>query len=327
MSTDKPHVGIFWGVKDESGAISLLTDATPLEDAELRGNFLIYSRGHYDVWESWRALKPSNEAAERDCEFFPRGRVVYHAEKQYFIIYADSELRTRRLVAQIVRMFGLESESYAVKSALHSQIPHIAIKPDLVREKVDRTTLVELKQSLLSLCPSSSKEPLDVQLFKLICDQPARMVERSEVVTMDGRSVTYIYNQWVSEMHKFETTIIGENNEIEAATAVCGEFDANGEFVARPDLKKIPKYTKEIDSAISFKDSVLGSRRLLVTEELEVDDIIMDPQLFRAKIVDPQGGVLSSAVTDTLASAIVLAVLNDLLNNEGASWWIEVTGC
>jgi hypothetical protein len=92
-------------------------------------------------------------------------------------------------------------------------------------------------------------------------------------------------------------------------------------------LRKSPKYTKEIDSAISFKDRVLGSRRLLVTEELEVDDIIMDPQLFRAKIVDPQGGVLSSAVTDTLASAIVLAVLNNLLNNEGASWWIEVTGC
>jgi hypothetical protein len=56
-----------------------------------------------------------------------------------------------------------------------------------------------------------------------------------------GSKISLIYNQWVSEMHEFETTIIGENNEIEAATAVCGEFDANGEFVARPDLKKIPQ--------------------------------------------------------------------------------------
>jgi hypothetical protein len=33
-SGNKPHVGIFWGVKDDKGAISLLVDATSLEDAE-----------------------------------------------------------------------------------------------------------------------------------------------------------------------------------------------------------------------------------------------------------------------------------------------------
>jgi hypothetical protein len=130
-SGNKPHVGIFWGVKDDKGAISLLVDATSLEDAEPYGSFLTHSRGHFDVWESWRGLKPSEAfqlklpaaVAENEYEFFPRGRIVYHAEKQYFIIYADPRLQTRALVAQIIGLFGLEGASYTVNSDLHYQSP------------------------------------------------------------------------------------------------------------------------------------------------------------------------------------------------------------
>lgn len=131
---NKPHVGIFWGVQDNTGAVSLVIDATPLEDAEPYGSFLTHSRGHYDVWESWRGLKPSeafklripNAVAENEYEFFPRGRIVYDAERRCFIIYADPRLQTRAPVTQIVRVFGLEAESYEVKSDLHYQRSDIA---------------------------------------------------------------------------------------------------------------------------------------------------------------------------------------------------------
>jgi hypothetical protein len=143
---------------------------------------------------------------------------------------------------------------------------------------------------------------------------------------MDGRQVTQSYDQWVSEIHEFDSGMLDENGIVQEATTVCGEYDANGGFVALPKLQPIPRYTTEVDQAISFKYSLIGQgERLLIIEEFEVEDAIMDPQLFRAKIVDAKGGVLSSAVTDTVATAIVLAVLNDPISNIGASWWIEVT--
>ncbi len=50
-----PSVGIFWGVPDGEHTV-LVTDRTPLAEAEPYGDCLTHSRGHHEVWEAWRRL-------------------------------------------------------------------------------------------------------------------------------------------------------------------------------------------------------------------------------------------------------------------------------
>lgn len=40
----------------------LVTDLTPLAEAEPYGAFLTHPRGHYEVWEGWRRLGPAGLA-------------------------------------------------------------------------------------------------------------------------------------------------------------------------------------------------------------------------------------------------------------------------
>jgi hypothetical protein len=189
------------------------------------------------------------------------------------------------------------------------------------RKKVRRSELVRLKELISSADASQSEQPIDVLLFKLIDDRSVRTVERHETVNMGHQNTAHSYPIWVSELHEFHTSIIDESGRVHHSVAPCGELDEYGKFIKLPHLERIPAYTSAIDAAVSFKASILPSDRPLLIKELQ--SYGLDPTLWQAKILDGAGATVSSAQMESAASAIVLAVLHDLINNDGASPWIE----
>ena len=126
-SGGRPSVGIFWRVPDGSGGQCLLTDATPLTDAEAYGDCLTHPRSHHDVWEGWRLLGVAKLKAlgipavilQHEYEDFPRGRIVLHQPDETFWVYADRRLQTQLIVAQIRQAFGLDGTKNVVRSDAH----------------------------------------------------------------------------------------------------------------------------------------------------------------------------------------------------------------
>jgi hypothetical protein len=112
-------------VPDARGA--LVTDCTPLTNAEPYGDFLTHPRGHYEVWEEWQRLGPTGlvqrglpEAiAWYEYEDCPRGRVVHHRQDQRFILYADRRLQTPAHIAAIKTCFALTDQPTTVQSDAH----------------------------------------------------------------------------------------------------------------------------------------------------------------------------------------------------------------
>jgi hypothetical protein len=80
-------------------------------------------------------------------------------------------------------------------------------------------------------------------------------------------------------------------------------------------------YTSDAETALSWKHSILGQARTLVLEELE-DEFL--PR-WRAKIINSSGGIVSQSESYETGAAVIIAVLDDLITNDGISWWIEVT--
>lgn len=125
--TNTPLLGIFWGVRDRTASLHLVTDTTPLARGESYGEFLTYANGHFDVWEAWRRLGPAGLAkrglpqaiAWHEYEHFPRGRVVYHRPTERFTVYADRALQTDAMMARILEAFGLPPSRCEVKSDPH----------------------------------------------------------------------------------------------------------------------------------------------------------------------------------------------------------------
>lgn len=125
-AVNEPSVGIFWGVPD-GGRTVLVTDRTPLAQAESYGDCLTHPPGHHDVWEAWRSLG-ATEFRRRglppiivthEYEAFPRGRVVYMRGPALFTLYADRHLQRPATIANLVRLFGLAGERHAVRSDAH----------------------------------------------------------------------------------------------------------------------------------------------------------------------------------------------------------------
>ena len=57
-----PSVGVVWGVRDGTGPLLLVTDHTPLAEAEAYGDARTHAAGHCDVWDGRRRLGPAGLA-------------------------------------------------------------------------------------------------------------------------------------------------------------------------------------------------------------------------------------------------------------------------
>ena len=69
---ETPHVGIFWLVQSPGDEVRLLTAGCPLDQAELYGDCLTYSPGHYETWAHWRrdrSAEPALRAIVRSYEY------------------------------------------------------------------------------------------------------------------------------------------------------------------------------------------------------------------------------------------------------------------
>ena len=128
-AADRPGVGIVWGVRDRAGPLLLVTDRTPLAEAEPYGDFLTHPGGHHDVWEGWRRLGPVGLArrglpafiAWHEYEHFPRGRVVFDTTTDRFTFYADRKLQAPCVLREVMRVFGINPAQCAVRSDPHYQ--------------------------------------------------------------------------------------------------------------------------------------------------------------------------------------------------------------
>lgn len=58
-------VGIVWRITDGPKTLRLVTDLTPLSQAEPYGDCLTHPAGHYDLWEDRRRLGPAGLAVNR----------------------------------------------------------------------------------------------------------------------------------------------------------------------------------------------------------------------------------------------------------------------
>jgi hypothetical protein len=120
-------VGIFWGIPASNRAWTIVTDATPLAEAEPYGDFLTHPRGHYDVWSAWQKLNAAALArqsipqavAYHEYEDFPRGRIVYRIKTGQFIVYADRFLQEPELLTEIASRFALVPGTFVVRSDAH----------------------------------------------------------------------------------------------------------------------------------------------------------------------------------------------------------------
>lgn len=119
-------VGIFWFIAQDRTSI-LLSDKTPLNEAEPYGLCLGHSTGHAEFWErlgllgesSLRARGLPTAPAWHGYDEFPRGRVVYIPGEEAFVIYADRRLHAPPAIRLITQEFGLTGSRFVVRGDPH----------------------------------------------------------------------------------------------------------------------------------------------------------------------------------------------------------------
>lgn len=118
------YVGPYWFVRDDSGEVLLMAHRCALAEAEEYGEFLTCPHGHYDIWEGWRARCPSESVVGvlRDAEYeeWPRGRVVFNAVHDQFIVYADRQI-SRRELQRVLKHFAIPMGQAAFMKDGHYQ--------------------------------------------------------------------------------------------------------------------------------------------------------------------------------------------------------------
>ncbi|WP_019904148.1 hypothetical protein [Methylobacterium sp. 77] len=122
-----PSVGIFWGLREGDSPWELVHAGLPLSEAEPYGDCLTYPSAHYDVWESWRRLRPvglrkrglPTWIASYEYEHFPRGRIVYETVPRRFVLYADRRLQRPGVIDQLRQRFGLIDATVILRSDPH----------------------------------------------------------------------------------------------------------------------------------------------------------------------------------------------------------------
>ena len=119
-------IGIFWFIKVEGRPSTLLADLCAVAAGETYGDFRSFG-GHYEYWEKLTALG-AGELRRRglpvvpvwsEYEEWPRGRVVYHALTERFVVYADQKLHQIPILELIVNRFGLPNRRFDLRGDPH----------------------------------------------------------------------------------------------------------------------------------------------------------------------------------------------------------------
>ncbi|MDI9849511.1 hypothetical protein QM467_15755 [Rhodoblastus sp. 17X3] len=121
--SDEPHVGIFWMILTATGT-RLLAASCPLSEAEPYGDCRTYGPGHYEIWGNWRrsrALEPTVRAVACDYEYedWPRGRIVFDAPADHFVLYADRKLMNDAAIKEICERFNIRPKRVSVAGDPH----------------------------------------------------------------------------------------------------------------------------------------------------------------------------------------------------------------
>jgi hypothetical protein len=193
------------------------------------------------------------------------------------------------------------------------------------RKRISRTTLEGLREKLLqplrTIPPTigSYSREIDKELFQLFSDVP--VLRREKLVTLGGQEVRRRREVWVYETHGTTTTYRGDDGFIRSEPITYGEVQQDGSFLPIPKLTEVPRYTENTDDALDLKGQILGHRRRALIEEIDDEHI----SRWRAKIIDDDSNeIVGEAETYSCGASVVLAILSDLIANDGASWWIEV---
>jgi hypothetical protein len=67
-------VGIFWAIREQRSAASIVDHRCSLKEAEPYGTMLTCPHGHYEVWEQWREAGGRAAIAESEYEEWIRWR-------------------------------------------------------------------------------------------------------------------------------------------------------------------------------------------------------------------------------------------------------------
>lgn len=76
IEKNQMQVGLFFFVNGE-----FLFSGCTLQNAEKYGDFLVYPKSHFEVWDTYDF--------KVDYDYYPRGRIVYRKSDDTFIIYYD----------------------------------------------------------------------------------------------------------------------------------------------------------------------------------------------------------------------------------------------
>ena len=168
------------------------------------------------------------------------------------------------------------------------------------RKRISRTALERLRQELLQPLQTapptigSYSREIDVELFKLFGSTKTAVTRQDKLVTLGEEEIGRKREVWVYE--KSPRSLVYSN------------------------YREVPRFTANTDDAFMLKSSVLGDNRWLCIEEID------DPYIprWRAKLMS-ELKVVGEGETYDCAASVVLAILSDLIANDGASCWIEVT--
>lgn len=106
----EPQIGIFWVYKSR-----VIGMPRPWRKCEV-GMLGIYDSPdtHVDAWEQERIYLPDYpELTDTDYEQLPRGRIVYFAKEDNYVVYLDARINTTALHKKIVRCFKLDEKRTA----------------------------------------------------------------------------------------------------------------------------------------------------------------------------------------------------------------------
>ena len=80
-----PKLSCFWFMKN-----NIYGDELKLKDATAQGDYLVDDTLHYFLWDSVKLL--DNEFANKEYDYYPRGRVRFNIKTQQAEVIADEKI-------------------------------------------------------------------------------------------------------------------------------------------------------------------------------------------------------------------------------------------